>query len=521
MKKRNKKQKPARTPKKLKRRLEEPAYVNYFFKGGYVELGDTIKDSFSRLRDDVDDAKDELVDVADDLDELSNIFYVLAKIVTFGNSETDPDAGEFFHSFVTIFKFIFALFKLIFVCVFTTLFTSIMAFLHCTILMIIMIFAYTIFVIVKFADWIERKIVHIATSCPNCQNKYDLPYYRCECGAIHKKLVPSRYGIWVRKCKCGRKLRTTFLNGRDRNKGTWICPNCNYELGTPMSRDILIPVTGGPSSGKTCFISMAIKQIEEKSKDLGLVFQYRSNQKLGDDYLSNVRTLESGSLPRKTADRKLRYYQFYLTPKKDKIKNLISVCDVAGETYDSSIALGQQIGFKYANAFLMIIDPLSMKEYREEVASKMDISNYGGSLKPIDEVLDLLVKDLESKFNLKASEFLDSDVCVVFTKCDIPGIDDLIGDKAVEAYMKSHKIKDKYKAKNKVCEEFLSKYHEGNFIKDLHSKFKSIQFFSCSALGHVQNGNTFAPVGVEEPLLWLIDKASQRINLKEQWGKKI
>lgn len=44
---------------------------------------------------------------------------------------------------------------------------------------------------------------------------------------------------------------------------------------------------------------------------------------------------------------------------------------------------------------------------------------------------------------------------------------------------------------------------------------------TCSALGHVENGSNFAPEGVEEPALWLIDKASASINLKKKWGKKI
>ena len=82
-------------------------------------------------------------------------------------------------------------------------------------------------------------------------------------------------------------------------------------------------------------------------------------------------------------------------------------------------------------------------------------------------------------------------------------------------------MKSKYEAINKVCEQFLIEYEEDNFLNSLKSKFKSIQFFTCSALGHVENGSQFNPDGVEEPALWLIDKASASIDLKKKWGRKI
>ena len=87
--------------------------------------------------------------------------------------------------------------------------------------------------------------------------------------------------------------------------------------------------------------------------------------------------------------------------------------------------------------------------------------------------------------------------------------------------MQQNNIKSKYDATNCVCEQFLIKYEEENFLNSLKSKFKSIQFFTCSALGHIENGSDFKPEGVEEPALWLIDKASASINLKNKWGKTI
>ena len=304
--------------------------------------------------------------------------------------------------------------------------------------------------------------------------------------------------------------------------GKWVCPTCGYELGGPLQVDIPIPVVGGPSSGKTCYISMAISQIEKTAdKDYDLLFEYKENAALGDDYKDNRAQMSKGRLPFKTNDTRLRYYQFYLTPKGEKVRNLISICDVAGETYEHNDEMGRQIGFKHANAFLMLVDPLSVTAYREEVGKSIDLRKYGASERPMDEVLDALIHTLESMKCIDSKSTIKTDVAVIFTKCDIPGLNEKIGAEGVARYKQKHNITSTYEAQNKVCEHFLMEYEEENFLNTLKSKFKSIQFFTCSALGHVENGKSFNPEGVEEPALWLIDKASASINLKKKWGKKI
>ena len=192
--------------------------------------------------------------------------------------------------------------------------------------------------------------------------------------------------------------------------------------------DIPIPVVGGPSSGKTCYINMALSELEKNSlKRDGLIFEYKANDALGDDYEENKYNMENGRLPLKTNDMRLKYYQFYLTPRNEKVKNLVSVCDVAGETYSSNDEMGKQIGYKYANAFLMVIDPLSIMRFREEVADQIDVKQYGASEKAMDEVLDTLINTLENMKCLNSKNMIKTDVAVIFSKCDIPGLMEKIG----------------------------------------------------------------------------------------------
>ena len=491
---------------------KQPAKVNYFFKDAYKEIWATITSTFPKCGDVISDAWDSFKDAAEELWE--NVVSVIT---------IDEPFSNFFLGIAHAFVFGFHLGKLILSAVLTTTICLILSIIQLSITLAFMILLYLGFFIVLLSDKIYCGIKRIGTSCPNCQEKYSLPTYVCTCGNEHTSLIPSKYGVLSRKCNCGQKLRTTFFNGRQKLPGKWVCPKCGYELGGPLQVDIPIPVVGGPSSGKTCYISMAISQIEKKSQEeYGLEFQYKPNDALGDDYEENKANMNIGRLPIKTSDTRLRYYQFYLTPVGKRVKNLVSLCDVAGETYESNAEIGKQIGYKYANAFLMIVDPLSVTQFREELSEeKIDLKKYGASERPMDEVLSTLITTLENMHCLTSQNMIKTDVAVVFSKCDIPGLEAKIGANAVNEYCKKHENISKYEAQNKVCEQFLMDYSEGNFLNGLKSKFKSIQFFTCSALGHVADGTQFAPEGVEEPALWLIDKASTSINLKDKWGKKI
>ena len=488
---------------------KQPAKVYYFFGDAYREIGATIKGTFSKCGNVIGDAWSAFCDSA------SEMFSCIVELFGLELSEFFPGIGHAFLFGLNFGKLALTATLTPVLCLFLTAIQLAISFVWMTAL-------YTGFLLVFLSDKLYCGLKRIGTSCPSCQKKYSLPSYICRCGREHTSLIPSKYGILSRKCECGAKLRTTFFNGRHKLPGKWVCPHCGYELGGPLQIDIPIPVVGGPSSGKTCYISMAISQIEKKAKEeYKLDFEYRPNLALGDDYADNKQQMSSGHLPVKTSDTRLRYYQFYLTPLGERVRNLISICDVAGETYESNEEMGKQIGFKYADAFLMIVDPLSVTQFREELAGRIDLRKYGASERAMDEVLSTLITTLENMNCLSSKNMIKTDVAVVFSKCDIPGLEEKIGKTAVDRYMETHKSVSKYDAQNAVCEKFLVDYSEGNFLNSMKSKFKSIQFFTCSALGHVADGTHFAPEGVEEPALWLIDKASVSINLKEKWGRKI
>ena len=106
---------------------------------------------------------------------------------------------------------------------------------------------------------------------------------------------------------------------------------------------------------------------------------------------------------------------------------------------------------------------------------------------------------------ISSKAMLKTDVAIVFTKCDIPGLDEIIGKKAVANCMRNKKVSQE-EATNMVCEAFLRKYGEDNFANNIKSKFNSVQYFTCSSLGYNQNESQYIPDGVKAPILWIYKK---------------
>lgn len=492
---------------------KQPAKINYFFKGGYVELWHTIRDTFSNLGEDIVDAWELLAEGWCDFWE--SFFAALGSIIGF-----DFEWDEIGWSIAGICKFGFGLGKFIFILVVTTSLCVALSLMHIIILMVIMLIAYFFFLLWLLADSVYCAVKHISSHCANCQDQFSLPVYICpQCGEEHTRLRPSKYGIWRRTCNCGYKLPTTFFNGREKLEAH--CPNCGMNIKDGGKHvDLCIPVVGGASSGKTCFINQSITAIGEIADNYGLAYEFSSNGL--DDYADNMNNISHGYLPDKTTDMRLKYYQFYLSPAAATVKTLVSLCDVGGEVYADSTSLGEQIGYKYANAFLLVVDPLSLSMYRDEVRkANIDPSAYGYSSDSVDEIMSMLITTLENMCGIGAKDMLKTNVAVVFSKCDIPGLADKIGDAAVARYIQANPTASRFDAQNAVCESFLREYEEANFLHSLKSKFKTVQFFCSSSLGHNVDGTPFRAHGVEDPVLWLIDKSSASIDLQTKWGKRI
>lgn len=468
---------------------KQPAKINYFFGKCYRDLGKTIKYTFRNLGNSVANCASHMRDS--------------------WKSGWNP---------IGMIKIGFWLGLLIWSAIISTIICIAFSVVHIALTVAMMAIIYILFSLLWLVDTVMCRFRKIVSSCPNCQKKFSLPHYQCSgCGRVHTKLKPSKYGILKRECDCGKKIPTTFLNGRQKLNA--ICPECGFNLkGGGFLVNISIPVIGGPSSGKTCYVNMALQELE-KMADSELGYNYEHIEQGTDRLKQNLSLMSTGALPEKTNEMRLMYYEFFFSPKKSKVKNQISICDVGGEVYQSSQGLNEQIGYNYANGFLMIIDPLAISSFRKELEQTQNLKGYNGSNMPIDEILALLIKTLENMRNLSAKGRIDENLAIVFTKCDMPLISDKIGETAVADLAASNEKMTKMQARNTLCEQFLAEYDETGFINTVKSKFNHVQYFTCSALGHNVDGTKFVPTGVADPILWLIDKQSPTIDFKKYWNK--
>lgn len=472
---------------------KQPAKINYFFGQCYHDLGRTIRNTFRNLGSSVSNCAYHISDVWGD--------------------------GGYMHP-LGIVQIGFWLGLLICSAIISTVICLVFSTVHIILTLLIMSLIYIMFSFLWLLDTLLCKIKKIRSACPHCQNKFALPYYQCpSCGRLHTKLKPSKYGILKRECDCGRKLPTTFFNGRQ--KLTAICPFCGEPIkGGGYNTSVSIPVIGGPSSGKTCYLNMALRELE-KIAEPELGYEYEYIEQGTDNLRANLMNMDAGELPDKTMDMRLVYYDFNFTPKKKKVKNRISLCDVGGEVYAEGDKINSQIGYNNANAYLMVVDPLSIAAFKAEAEQKGDISGYGGSEMRIDEILSILIKTLENMRNLSTKQKIEEDLAVVFTKCDMPLIDEKIGEKAVKDFIDANPKSNVFEARNALCEQFLAEYDETGFLNTVKSKFTTVQYFTCSALGHNVDGTAFTPSDVVDPILWLIDKKSPTIDLKKYWDKEL
>jgi GTPase SAR1 family protein len=503
---------------------KQPAMLSYFFHDGFVDLWHILKDAFKRCGGNISENAAQVKNTCGKF-KMPSIF--------------KHEVLEIFKSLPTIWRLGYFLAQFLFsVTIAPLTYVIITVSLLGMLLILFSIFSIVIGIVI-LSDRIFCSVNAIVSHCPNCQSKFNLPVYICpghpdpkdsnifkHCGIEHDRLRPGVYGILNRICDCGKKLPTTFMNGRHRLDAK--CPHCGHNIKDGgLHASWCIPVVGGPGSGKTCYINMMMMSLEKNAySEYGLRFEHEKNGL--DEYEANAAGLSCGHLPEKTQELRLRYYQFTLTPDnvtKQTTKQQISLCDVAGELFDiraGSKEIVEQIGFRYANAIMLLIDPLSIPEYCKEISNVINLNSYRRGAQSIEEMLDTFVRTLQNMFSIEAKAMLNTDVAVVFTKGDIPGLDEEIGEGAVLESAPNFSLKHRYKTQNKLCEDFLRRYGEDNFLINLKSRFKSVQFFICSALGHVENGQPFAAKNVEEPFFWLIRKKSAVIDktIKTRGGDK-
>lgn len=458
-----------------KEKIIDPGRKSYFFGKGYVDLWNTIKSAWVR------------------------------NIESF--NEQKANASFSWEGAIPLIAAICIIF-------YGSLITLATTVIHAGVLILFFMLIYIGFSIVWVIDRIYIHVNKIKNACPNpdCQAAFLIPMYQCpKCGKMHKRLTPGTLGILHRTCECGQKLPTTFLNGRGNLSAS--CPVCTMKLsGNTASRQYAIPVIGGPSVGKTCYINMTIKDMVTRvapSKNWKIDFISEADRK---NFENAERSIEKGIRPLKTESDSLTAFQMMITLPNEKIGRRLYLYDIAGEMFSSSMDIQRNNAYNYANGFIFMIDPLSIDRFAMRMEDKIDLKSYGVSSKSFDDILNIMLINLEKMFGLTAKDILNMNIAVVINKMDIPTLEEEIGREAVQRAVSESNVKlTASDAANALCKKFLEDNEEGNFVRSIDSKFKKVRYFTCSALGHNNEGEAFEGYGVTEPLIWLLEQADPKI----------
>lgn len=462
---------------------DEPAKVSYFFGKGYQDLGNTIKEAWQL---NIQSAKQQMEKAK--------------------------------YNGYTSFKGIIFLISAIDIYIFGSAITAVTSALHIAVLFIFFACIYIGFSVIWLIDQIYISVNKIHNVCPHedCQASFKIPAYVCpNCGAVHYYLYPSKYGILHRTCNCGAKLPTTFFNGRQELDA--LCPVCEKPLnGDTASRQYAIPVVGGPSVGKTCFINMAVDQmLHQVGPDRGWDIQFL-NDNNRKDYEQVMTSMSHGIAPIKTDLQNLKAYELVINLPGEKISRRLNIYDISGERFSSSEDIEDNAAYSYAQGFVFMIDPLSLSDFENEVENKIHVQDYGVSTKDFGDILDMMLMNLQNMFNLKDNQVVNRSLAVVVNKRDVPTLEEKIGDKAIENYLSEHSNESKLNydsARNTVIRDFLDQYGAGNFVRTAESRFKHVSYFSCSCLGHNSDGSPFKASGVAEPIVWLLSQFDEKVSI--------
>jgi len=329
----------------------------------------------------------------------------------------------------------------------------------------------------------------IQSRCPRCKRISVVPIFVCpDCGMEHKKLTPGPYGIIKRKCICGKRMSTTYFNGRSAYKA--ICPYCTAELAASDAQQFGIQLVGGVSTGKTTFLAAFWHEYLARLKSARCVSITSSPE---DAFEELEYWFQNGDSSSTTETNAIMYSLIHKLSGNTPIQ--MTIYDIAGEAFTSNRSDVQQQQFQYCEGIVFIIDP---------TARPTDVS----------ETISSFISEFSGVRGIGSTKTSDVPVAVMISKADLFKRE--IGLPKIKATHNSVAQKNAGADGNasmeqtrcEVCREFLENHSFSNTLNIIDSEYSNVQYFTASAMGHPPKpGQKYEPWGVMEPITWLLQQS--------------
>ena len=319
-------------------------------------------------------------------------------------------------------------------------------------------------------------------TCPSRRCSYrGLPEFVCsKCGTGNIKLWPNLIGLFWHPCtRCNTRLPTLDILGRSRLEklcGGDSMPLLGRHAGKAPER--LVAIVGGPASGKTNYLLMAVHQMTQDGA--AQIIQGEIDDPAQErEFRREWARLETGTAAAKTAETP---NAFLLYARVRGVKCQVYLYDAPGEEFVSIGSMTRQQYFPLLEGFMMLVDPL-------------DFDGTPHGAKPFEQIVASTVATARSSTIAPPSRKLPHRVAVVISKADEKIVRDAIGDVALGAVCPEK------------CREALNGWGARNAIVALEHHFETVEYFACSPLGRAvdpRNREPFSGNGVLEPLAQIL-----------------
>ena len=343
------------------------------------------------------------------------------------------------------------------------------------------------FVFYTFLWALDRLVLlfkSIHCRCPVDLRKCVIPVFACPtCGTRHKRLVPSPYGVFRRKCSCGTKLATTFLGGRSAYEAH--CPYCDSVLYSSSSAQYGLQLVGGIGTGKTSYLAALWHEYRDwllQEKQMSFTVTPADAFRVLEEWY------DFGAAEATTETNSVMYSIIHEVSAKSFVQ--MTIYDIAGEAFADRGADRAQLQFQYCEGFLLVIDPSSPIENNEGA-----IINFLNA-----------VNEMNGRHRGRLSSV---PTAVIITKSDLYKRE--IGlPKIQAAYRRSANGAEPQRSfldcESGVCREFLLNRGYENVVNMIEASFSNIQYFPVSAMGHPLESGEYLPWGVLAPVFWLMHR---------------
>jgi hypothetical protein len=342
------------------------------------------------------------------------------------------------------------------------------------------------------ADHAVRTLRRARATCPHpgCNHRMAVPAFACtSCTRVHHDIRPGRQGVLRRRCACGALLPTTVLAASARL--TALCQDCGRPLhpGSAAVTDVVIPVFGPTSAGKTRLVHAGIVALQ---RHLGAVGG--SLQPVGADNEAVLQvattTVDTARQTTKTAVGPPAAITVDISAGRHRA--LLHLFDAAGESFADRAHAAELRYLGDTEGLVFVLDPFSIPEVTSELrADEPALREAQPAVLDPDQSYQITVQWLRDQ-GLPVDRL---PLAVAVVKADL--LRELHPGAGLHADSSSEQV-----------EAWLRDKSVDNVVDGAQRDFREVRFFLVSSLDDITTLDGLAMgTSPARPLLWLLSRS--------------